>query len=264
MASEASSAKSRHSTLRFPLRSSGDRCGFCRRSYDRFGRCLRRNCPGYMHIWLRDQHERLTVNLTAFREGSGNVMLATVTAPGAKALPWDRRRCAPGQHDCGGERGCRVQVEDAHSFNLTAPSRFAVMHRTASRRAGRAAGCEFFLLARVWEVQLRGVLHVHPIIACGTGRQRNGAAAYIEAVDALAHKHGYGFTDRRPREMLAERAAGYCVKELAETVQMSASPKRVVWISERLTKATGCTTRALRERRYRYACQQTTPDRARP
>jgi hypothetical protein len=34
-------------------------------------------------------------------------------------------------------------------------------------------------MARVWEMQARGVLHVHPVLAYGTARQKAGGRAYL-------------------------------------------------------------------------------------
>lgn len=247
MDSDASAPKSRRWSPSRPL----GRCGFCQGGFDPFGRCRRSACPGYIHVWVRDQRERLSVNLSAYTDGAGTVWVATITAPGSDVLPWDRGSCAKrGQHRCSGELGCRVR--DADFYNRTAPDRFSTLHRTASRRAKRAAGCEFVLLARVWELHGRGVLHIHPIIACGTDRQRRGAAAYVRAASALARSHGFGFVDRSPKSIPAERAAGYCGKRLTETVRMSASPGRIVWVAPRLTRTTGCTTRVLRERRHQF------------
>jgi hypothetical protein len=252
MASEASAPKSRPPTrLRRPGAAS-ERCAVCGRPFDRFGRCRRRKCPAYTHVWVRDQRERLTVNLPAFSAGPRAVCMTAVTAPGADLLPWDKSACREqGRHRCTGTLGCRVA--DADAYNLTAPRRFSAMHRTASRRASRRSGCEFILLARVWEIQKRGVLHVHLVLACETEPQHRGAAAYARTLSGLARSNGFGHVDRAIKPTSGETAAVYCGKEISETIKASTCPGRVVWISHRLTAITGCTTRALRQRRYSYA-----------
>jgi hypothetical protein len=53
-------------------------CPHCLRSLWQNTRCKRRDCPGYAPTYLRDQAERLTLNLAAW-EG-------TLTAPGKDAL----------------------------------------------------------------------------------------------------------------------------------------------------------------------------------
>jgi hypothetical protein len=62
-------------------------CPDCFRSLWTAGRCKRRDCPGYAGIYLRDQAERLRVNLAAW---DGKTCLVTLTGPGAELLPWDR------------------------------------------------------------------------------------------------------------------------------------------------------------------------------
>jgi hypothetical protein len=73
-------------------------------------------------------------------------------------------------------------------------------------RLGRGS---VFLVARVWEIQARGVLHVHPVLAYGTARQMAGARAYLERLAELAPQYGFGFVERKVKPQPAVNAAAY-------------------------------------------------------
>lgn len=68
--------------------------------------CKRRDCPGYVDLWMRDQSVRLLENLWRYE---GAVCMVTLTPPGRDQLPWDRHRCThPPGAACSGTLGCRV------------------------------------------------------------------------------------------------------------------------------------------------------------
>ncbi len=116
------------------------------------------------------------------------------------------------------------------------------------------------MVARVWEMQMRGVLHVHPVLSLVTARQRAGARCYIGRLAELAPQYGFGFVERKVKPQAAVNAAAYLsayfVKgrrgkaTLWESVRSAAMPRSIVHVSVRLTQETGCTMRLLRLGRY--------------
>ncbi len=121
------------------------------------------------------------------------------------------------------------------------------------------------LLARVWELQARGVLHVHPVLGYATAAQMAGARAYLARLAGLAPKYGFGFVDskrERVKAMAAQAAAAYLssyfVKgkrgktALWESVRSPSMPRSIIHVSTKLTMHTGCTMRALRLKRALY------------
>lgn len=229
-------------------------CGFCGRPLYGTPRCTRRRCPGYRHLWVRDQREVIRTNLAAYDEGTGLVAFGTLTGPGARLLPWDQRACRGlGPHRCSGDLGCVVSPSQAIAFNLSASKRHATLHRLAAQRVQRSCGHRPVVLVRVWECQRRGVVHAHVVLGAGTEVQETAARHYLRLLHELGPRHGFGFADStvRLREPLV--AASYCVKRLAETVAEPSSPRTIVWVSRRLSGRTGCTVRALRHHRFVHA-----------
>ncbi|HEY8554994.1 MAG TPA: hypothetical protein VIL43_10695, partial [Burkholderiales bacterium] len=142
---------------------------------------------------------------------------------------------------------------------MTAPERWRALHRAAYIRC-RREGLKPMLLVRVWELQHRGVLHVHPVLGYSTASEKRAAGRYVEHLAELAPKFGFGFVERKHRVLSASAAAAYLsayfVKgrreklELRESVMHPAMPRSIVHVSSRLTQATGCTMRRLRLKRF--------------
>lgn len=186
-------------------------------------------------------------NLLAY---GGKVWLLTVTAPGADVLPWS-------------EDGRRVvQEEAADEWNRTAPGRWSELHRQASQ-ATKRDGHSLSFLTREWQLQGRGVLHVHVVVGVETWAEKAAANVYVGHLRRLARQHGFGFIDAvdrdgksgKSRVMEAHRAAGYLTKYLAESsqlmraVEMRHRPGNLLWVSPRLSALTLCTRRRLRRAR---------------
>jgi hypothetical protein len=116
------------------------------------------------------------------------------------------------------------------------------------------------MVARVWEMQTRGVLHVHPVLAHVTAVQRVAARRYIERLAALAPQYGFGYVERKVKPQPAVNAAAYLssyfVKgrhgkaTLWESARSAAMPRSIVHVSVKLTQETGCTMRLLRFGRF--------------
>jgi hypothetical protein len=206
-------------------------------------RCKKRTCPSCGLLWAGDTRRKLLANISHY---AGDVVLATATAPGRDRLPTPR-----------------AMIE----WNLSAPGRWRRMHQ-AARQAAIRNGHTVTLLARTWEYQHRGALHVHVVLGVNTAAELGGAHAYVDELARLRHQHDFGFVDRgrrtggrRALEVIpAERAARYVAKylsplgadgkpTLSQTVTRRDVPGHVAHVSRRLTCETGITMRTLRWRR---------------
>ena len=185
-------------------------------------------------MWAGDQRQKLFRNLEAF---GGDVLVGAVTAPGADVLGWDEENClALGTHKHSGLLGCRVRERSADPWNRSAPDHWRRLHRRAYQESVREFGPgSVALVARVWEMQTRGVLHVHPVLGYATARQKAGARAYLARLAQLAPGYGFGFVHHK-RRLAAQNAAAYLssyfVKgrhgktALWESVRSPAMPRR--------------------------------------
>lgn len=246
------------------------RCRHCGRStFNGSTACKARRCPGYAPLWAGDQRRKLFDNLAAFedvvRVKDAHAVMLSVTAPGADVLPWDRDRCRRlGEHRCSGDLGCTVRRNAAKEWNRTASARWSALHRRASVATGRLYGPgALWMLCRVFERQARGVLHVHPVFAYATPRQRAAVRFYRDCIERWAPEYGFGFVGRKVRPQPARGAAAYlsayfCAgkKEkmtLRESVMSPDMPRSIVHVSTALTQTTGVTMRELRFRRFVWA-----------
>lgn len=222
-------------------------------------RCGVRSCPSCGKLWLGDTRVKM---LAAARELRAAVALVTVTAPGADLLPW-----------AGDERV--VAKWPADEWNRTAPARWSALHRRAARRARRVAeehDVRWALLWKAWELQRRGVLHLHLVVPCGSPGERAASEAYVAELALEAGWHRFGFVDRGKLEHGAartscrrlepvepHRAAAYLAayvsgsgagKEgIMEVARRRSIPGAVVYVSCGLLRRSGVTMRSLRDRR---------------
>lgn len=212
-------------------------------------------------MWAGDQRQKLFRNLETL---PGDILLSAVTAPGAGVLRWDTQQCAAlGEHRHSGKLGCRVRRVSAREWNESAGDRWRRLHRRAYQDAVKRVGKRsVFLVARVWEMQARGVLHVHPVLAYGTARQMAGARCYLARLAELAPQYGFGFVHHSPKHVKpqpAQNAAAYLSsyfvkgkrgkETLWESARSPAMPRSIVHVSVKLTQETGCTMRTLRLKR---------------
>jgi hypothetical protein len=248
----------------------GIRCPHCGRwvPYP-LKRCRRRQCPGYARIWAGDQRRKTFANLDVYADQipSGvkepRVLLTAVTAPGAdEGLPWDPTHCESlGPHRHSGLLGCRVKFWDAGHWNRTAPQRWRALHGEAYRRCVRS-GHKPWLVVRVWELQKRGVLHVHPVLAYSTFSERAAANEYLLQLDQLRRRYDFGYVERKRQVREPRAAAAYLSSyfvngkgrkaSLEESVSSNAMPRSIIHVSVRLTQASRVTMRSLRLKRYRW------------
>lgn len=225
-------------------------------------------CPGYSELWAGDVRVKLFAALKGYAQwygqlGGGEVRMVTVTAPGAEALPWDLDHCAHlGDHHHSGDHGCRVLPAAARQFNDLAPAWWSELHRQARQAATRAGSIAPELLIRQWELQKRGVLHLHVAVGYTIPEERQAADLYVQELDRLSARHGFGFVDRKREVKEASQCAAYMssyfVKgkrgkiSLSETVRTRAMPRSIVYVAPWLSRRSGITMRSLRLRRYAY------------
>jgi hypothetical protein len=212
---------------------------------------------------------KIRVNL---REYGGLTCAIAVTAPGEEAgLVWDRRVCrhAPDER-CSGTKGCVVVAGAAALWNEGSRRWWRELNRICKQRADRkirrlgAAGRGGVLMYE-WELQKRGVWHLHVILGMETAVERAWATEYVKALADVGPSKGFGWVDRKPLRspQPAERAASYLSKylakwrpeggiEITETVQ-SAGRTLLNYTSRMLTRRSGCTMRSLRNVRVVWA-----------
>ncbi len=247
------------------MRLRGRACSTCGRSIpEPLTRCRRRTCPSYSHLWAGDQRRKLFVNLDEYAacapaDRRGSVLMTAVTAPGVGDLPWSTDCDVLGDHRHSGLLGCRVDPVEAGAWNASAPARWRQLHRRCYTLCVRAER-KPTMLARVWEMQHRGVLHVHPVLGFTTASERLAARLYLRHLAELAPTYGFGFVERKERVMPARAAAAYLSAyfvtgskskaTLQQSVMHRGMPRSIVHVSTRLTTRTGCTMRRLRLARF--------------
>lgn len=228
------------------------KCSRCRRPADPYGRCRRRDCPGYRDLWAGDWSRVLLEALLELTD----VALITVTAPGVEAgLTWDPDQCThpPGDR-CSGRKGCRVREDVAARWNQGMVDNWPRLHKLAAGRARRRTGRGSLVAAKDWERQERGVLHLHLVVPYGTPRERARADTYVAAVKERGAAYGFGYADlKRPAEggHGGAAAAIYAGKYVAKaTGEAMAAVRRPIYVGAFLTAISGTTMRALRWCRY--------------
>jgi hypothetical protein len=247
-----------------------EHCGAVRPS--RVSRCRRRRCPGYAQTWARDTMRRIRENLHAY---GGLACMLSLTAPGVEAgLVWDHGKCTHGPGvKCSGPLGCRVVAGAAEFWNEDSRKQWRTLNRVCKKRADAAiarlgADAKFGLLLYEWELQSRGVWHLHFVVGMETGIERAWAFEYVKAMREVGARYGYGFVDEKPLHspQPAEQAARYVSKylakwredgelEVSETV-LSAGRSLLTYISLKLTAQSGCTMRSLRNARLVWAWRE--------
>jgi hypothetical protein len=201
--------------------------------------------------------------------------MTTLTAPGVDAgLVWDKSRCThPPRVKCDGRKGCRVVQAAADHWNESSRAWWRELNRIAKQHADRrlrALGYEKRggLLAYGWELQKRGVWHLHIVLGMQTAPEREWARTYVEALRTLGPSKGFGYVDEKPLEKPREATHGalylskYIAKwhpdgsfEVSATVT-AAGRTLLTYVSRDLTALTGCTMRALRNARLVWAVRE--------
>jgi hypothetical protein len=205
----------------------------------------------------------------------GLVSMTTLTAPGVAAgLVWDEARCThPPDVKCDGRIGCKVVQAAADQWNESSRRWWRELNRIAKQHADRRVRALGYhkrggLLAYGWELQKRGVWHLHIVLGMRTAPEREWARAYVDALRRLGPSKGFGFVDEKPlaRPREATRGAWYLSKYLAKwqpdgTLEVSetvtaAGRTLLTYVSRDLTTLTGCTMRGLRNARLVWAWRE--------
>jgi hypothetical protein len=154
----------------------------------------------------------------------------TLTAPGAKVLPWDRSKCmhSPGVKCSGKDHGCQADANALAIWHDDIGKRWSRViedvrrelnpGQTALPVSKRDVQLEYM---RTWEPQKRGALHAHSMMRV-TGPA--SAARVIEVITAAALRHGFGpemkievINIADPEQ--AARKAGYTAKYAAKCAE---------------------------------------------
>lgn len=82
------------------------------------------------------------------------------------------------------------------------------------------------------------------------------AQEYVSYLGRHAHRYGFGFVDRKRRTYGARSTGGYLSKYLTkgELAEVARFVFGVVYVTRRLTMATGVTMRSLRAARWFWTC----------
>jgi hypothetical protein len=181
--------------------------------------------------------------------------------------------CAHACEPCDGRKGCRVLKAAADAWNDHSRAWWRELNRVCKLRADRAIrglGCDRKggLLLYEWELQRRGVWHLHFVLGLETAVERAWAIEYVRAMREFAPAKGFGFVDARPlhHPEPAERVARYLSKYLAKwnpdgtmeiTQTVTAAGRTLLnYVSRALTARSGVTMRTLRDVRVAWAWKQ--------
>lgn len=227
-----------------------------------------RTCPTYSRTWAGDVRVKLFASLNAYADWyqavDPKIRMVTVTAPGVDGgLPWDEAHCWHlGPHTHSGTLGCKTLAAPAALWNESAPAWWSELHRQARQQAKRSAGVAPELLVKIWEPQKRGVLHLHLVVGYTTPSERHAAGLYVEELNRLAVRHGFGYVDRKVSVKEPSAAAAYLSSyfvtgkgkkvSLRESVQSEILPRSIFYVARWLSARSGITMRSLRLRRYAY------------
>jgi hypothetical protein len=211
-------------------------------------------------------------NLRAY---GGLACMCTLTAPGeAAGLVWDRSVCSHGAEErCDGRKGCRVVEGAAGAWKKHSRAWWRELNRVCKQWADRALhrlgyDSKGGILLYEWELQRRGVWHLHFVVGVKTGVDRAWAVEYVRAMRELAPRKGFGFVDARPlrHPEPAEQVARYLSKYLAKwkpdgtmeiTETVTAAGRTLLnYVSRNLTRSSGVTMRALRNVRIAWGWKE--------
>jgi hypothetical protein len=227
-------------------------------------------------VWLRDWRQVLDAAMDVH---DGPHVSFVVTAPGADRLPWDETRCGsrgPHRHD--GKAGCRCSAVELAKWHDQAEQNWTRLLQLAQQRIVREFGRRTPIIVRVWEPQARGAWHLHVVVSVGDqagellalrfGAHLRAEAGRLGFGDVL----GFGLIDRSGRvnrkiyargPSTGRYLAGYFVDDptsrkasLLESVRTAAwTPRRVAWVSPKLTARSGVTMRVMRLSRRWWAAR---------
>jgi hypothetical protein len=158
-----------------------------------------------------------------------------------------------------------VRIDRSAPWNDDAAKSWRDLNR-AAYQACRRAGVRPWLLVRVFELQKRGLLHAHPVLAYSTLEEKRGADRYLQELDRLRAHYGFGYVERKQRVREPHAAAAYLSSyfvngkkgklTLEESVRSGQMPRSIIHVSHRLTQGSRVTMRALRLRRFAWVLKR--------
>jgi hypothetical protein len=239
--------------------------------------CRKLTCEICGLVWLRDWRQVLDAAMDVH---DGPHVSFVVTAPGADRLPWDESACAwrgPHRHD--GKAGCRCSAVELAKWHAQAERNWTRLLQLVQQRVAREFGRRAPVIVRVWEPQERGAWHLHVVVsvkdsagellALRFGAHLRAEAGRLRFGDVL----GFGLVDRSGRvnrkvyargRSTGRYLAGYFVDDptsrkasLLESVRTSSwTPRRVAWVSPKLTARSRVTMRVMRLSRRWWAARR--------
>lgn len=212
----------------------------CRAGYG-MGPCGKRRCRICAIRRRKDWRWVFQQNLGSL--GDSHVLMTSVTAPGADVLPFDKGLCkVKGIHVCSGKIGCVADHAKVLSWRSDLESRWSKLTDAARIRTKRAVGGSgALMIAGAWELQQRGVPHVHIVVMDNVqGRM------FIDSLKWFATDYGFGFVDTKIEPRHAMVAAGYLAKYITkydqdEKLASELLPSREYWVSREISQETGAT-----------------------
>lgn len=133
----------------------------------------------------------------------------TLTAPGAKVLPWDTSKCGHGPGECSGSLGCVVDEYALAAWHDSLPQRWSWFMTDLRRELG--IDVEFF---KTYEPQQREALHIHSMMrpeGVVTDRRFRAALRLCAARWGFGSQLDVQMVDLSDDRDVA-RKAGYCAK----------------------------------------------------
>lgn len=175
--------------------------------------CKRRDCTwrGCGPRWIRNWQTSTRINLDVGY--GGELLMFTVTPPGADVLPWSgwridsrtgqRRRCGESHHH-GPRHGCLVDDDAADGWAAECRENWKGL-RDAARKAVKHHGLQtqHLVLERAWEPQKRGVPHLHGVAGYRHG-DRFATRVFLVEIARRAQQYGFGpitHPSPRPRDL---------------------------------------------------------------
>lgn len=160
-----------------------------------------------------------------------------------------------------------IEAEARQSWNESFQRRLSRLYETAQAATRREVGCRANVLAIGKEAQRRGATHAHFVVGCETGIELRASRAFRRHLERLSgqsryefgHVHGK-FLKPKPAREVAAYLSSYFVAgrgskaPLTEAVQNAELPRLPLYISRRLTQATGTTMRNKRRQRHLWVC----------
>jgi hypothetical protein len=195
------------------------------------------------------------------------VWFGTLTAPGVEwdggRLRWDRSCCTEkGPHECSGKKGRKPSSWAALTWNLAARGHWRRLRADIERRVKRELGYGTVLLIRAWELQARGLLHVHFILGYSTPQEKKAADLFARIVRGInsRERQFFGFDHGEPMrpESAGVYVASYFAKKrkgkltIHDTVESEAVPRCPIYVATWLSQASGLSMRNLRLRRFAH------------